>query len=62
MKKILLLAICIFACCIAPAQEITLEDIVAGRYSQKGIRGIRPLADGESFSQISPDGKQILRC
>ncbi len=62
MKKILLLAICIFACCIAPAQEIMLEDIVAGRYSQKGIKGIRPLADGESFSQISPDGKKILRC
>jgi dipeptidyl-peptidase-4 len=62
MRRILFWALCLMSYCFVSAQQIALEDIVAGRYSQKGIRGIRPLADGETYSQISADGKQILRC
>ncbi len=62
MKKFLTLALCFFATFYAIAQDINLEDVVSGKFSQRSIRGIRPLADGESYSQISADGKQILRC
>lgn len=62
MKKFLTVALCFFATFCAIAQDITLEDVVYGKFSQRSIRGIRPLADGESYSQISADGKQILRC
>ncbi|MBQ9362650.1 MAG: S9 family peptidase [Bacteroidaceae bacterium] len=43
------------------AQQITLEDITAGKYSAKRFRGITPMADGESYAQISADGKKIER-
>ncbi len=62
MKKLLTIALCFFTLFCVSAQEISLDDIVNGKYSQRGIRGIRPLADGESYSQISPDGRQIQRC
>ncbi|MCM1312177.1 MAG: DPP IV N-terminal domain-containing protein [Bacteroides sp.] len=62
MKKFLTVALCLLATFCAIAQEISLEDVVSGQFSQRSIRGIRPLADGESYSQISADGKQILRC
>ena len=62
MKKLLTISLCFFTLFCVSAQEILLDDIVNGKYSQRGIRGIRPLADGESYSQISPDGRQIQRC
>lgn len=62
MKKILAFTICLLALATSIAQDIPLEDIVSGKFSQRGIRGIHPLSDGESYSQISADGKQILRC
>ncbi len=46
----------------ATAQTISLDDIVAGRYRARGVRGIVPLADGESFSCVSDDGRRIVRC
>ncbi len=62
MKKILAFVICLLTLAVSTAQEITLEEIVSGKFSQKGIRGIHPLSDGESYSQISADGRQIVRC
>ncbi len=62
MKKLFVLALCLFTIFGVSAQDIALDDIVSGKYSQRGIRGIRPLADGESYAQISSDGRQILRC
>ncbi len=62
MKKLLLLALSLVTLLSVSAQEITLDDIVSGKYAQKNIRGIRPLADGESYAQISADGRQIQRC
>lgn len=43
------------------AQSISLEDVMYYSYSERGIYGIRPYADGESFTQISQDGSKIER-
>ena len=43
------------------AQSLTLEDLTGGVYSAKGISGVTPLLDGESYSQLAPGGKQIVR-
>lgn len=62
MKKFLTVALCFFATFCTVAQEIKLDDVVNYQFSQRSIRGIQPLADGESYSQISADGKTIVRC
>ena len=40
---------------------LKLEDITNNIYSAQTLRGVRPLADGESFARISNDGKRIIR-
>ncbi len=45
----------------AYAQQITIDDVARGTYREKGVYGVVPLADGESYSQLSNDGKQIIR-
>ena len=43
------------------APQITLRAIADGKYNPEYIYGVNPLADGESYSQLSADGKQITR-
>ena len=42
------------------AGKLTLEDLCGGAYSAKRISGIHPMNDGETFSRLSPDRKQIV--
>ena len=46
---------------VKAADKLTLNDLTGGVYSARGISGVTPLLDGESYSQISGDGKQIVR-
>lgn len=46
----------------AAAQQISLSDVTSYKYYPRSVRDVNPLADGESFSRISDNGKQILRC
>ena len=50
------------AICLSVAAETNLElkDICAGKYSARRIYGINPMNDGEQYSQLSPDNKQII--
>ena len=53
-----------FLCAIFVGQaagKLTLTELTNGTYSARGIYGVTPLLDGESYSQISADGKQIVR-
>ena len=52
-----------FLCFIfmAKADGLTLKELTSGFYSARGISGVTPLLDGESYSQLSRDGKQIIR-
>ena len=64
MKRLfaLLGTLCIVA--IATAQEISLNDVVFYRYYPKRISGLRPMADGESYSKFehAADRTKIVRC
>ena len=45
---------------IMAQERITIEDMNAGKYSPQRIYGVNPLADGESYSQLSADRRQIV--
>lgn len=61
MKKPLLFAVAIlFATVVAYGSTIKYEDIAKCRSANKGIYGVRSMADGEHFTIIK--GKQIVRC
>lgn len=48
-----------------PAQAqndgLTLADITEGKYSPKYVYGVNPMKDGETYTQLSPDNKRIIR-
>ena len=48
---------------MAHAQEgkIKLQDVTNGVYWPKQIDGVNPMNDGESYTQLSPDHKRIVR-
>jgi len=61
MKKFLLLFLLISSSVMA-AEQITIRDINNGTFAEERIAAARPLSDGESYAQISSDGKQIVKC
>lgn len=61
MKKIILFHVCMLAALLLSAQQLRLEDIVDGKYRPKIVEGITPMNDGESYAQVSEDGRRIER-
>lgn len=66
MKKFFMIAACflfLFKGEVAHAQEgkIKLQDVTNGVYWPKQIDGVNPMNDGESYTQLSPDHKRIVR-
>lgn len=66
MRKLFVIAACflfLFKGEIANAQEgkIKLQDVTNGVYWPKQIDGVNPMNDGESYTQLSPDRKKIVR-
>ncbi len=46
----------------APAAErLTIESVTGGVFSPEYINAVTPLADGESYAQLSDDGRRIVR-
>lgn len=41
-------------------QKLNLKDIVGGEFRSETMTAVTPLADGESYAQISDDGKRIV--
>ena len=62
MKKTLLSLLFFIPClCTVQAKEdFTLPELCSGAYYGQGISGVNPLNDNVSYSQLSPDHKQIL--
>lgn len=63
MKKTINLFILLVAFLFPARAEKTLnlKDICNGVYSAQRIYGVNPMNDGESYSQLSPDHKQIVK-
>ncbi len=62
MKKLFLL-ICLLGLTfgVQAAGNLKLQDLCNGTYQARQIHGVNALNDGESYSQMSADRKQILR-
>ena len=41
---------------------LTLADVTGRQLAADGLAALRPMQDGRSFSRISDDGRQVLRC
>ncbi len=61
MKRVITLFLLFCTVFMAKADGLTLKELTSGFYSARGISGVTPLLDGESYSQLSRDGKQIVR-
>ena len=45
---------------IVAGEKLNLGDIVRGEFRQETLSEVQPLADGETYAQISADGKRIV--
>lgn len=62
MKKLVLLfCLILSAAGLYAGQSVTLKDVATGAYRAKQIYGIKPMLDGEHYTQISADGKRIVK-
>ncbi len=62
MKKLFLL-FCLVALTlgIKAQNQVTLRDVSRGTYMASNIYGIKPMLDGQYYTQISPDRKRIVK-
>ena len=61
MKRILLsMVAAVLAVLTVQAGGLTLSDLTSGVYAARGIYGVRPMNDGERYSQLSRDACQII--
>lgn len=62
MKKILaFLCLLTFVLGLHAGQNVTLKQIADGAYRAENIYGIKPMLDGEHYTQISADRKRIVK-
>lgn len=61
MKKFFALLCLFLAVLTLQAQKVTLQDVAQGTYRASGIYGIKPMLDGEHYTQISSDRKRIVK-
>ena len=45
---------------LVAGQRLDLKEITDGAFREQTMAAVTPLADGESYAQITPDGKQIV--
>ena len=66
MKRIALILLAILSPFVANNSTLTagenldLKDLCSGQYAARRIYGVNPMNDGEHYSQLSTDAKQIL--
>ena len=63
MKKIMMIGAVLMtvATTMLAGQQLTLKDVTGGSLRAESMVGVEPLSDGESYTQISSDGKQIVK-
>ena len=62
MKKLIILCAALFVATtfVRAAEELKLRDITSGYFSTEYLSAVTPLNDGESYAQISSDGKKVI--
>ena len=61
MKKITQFLVALFAAApVLAGQQLSLKDVTGAAFRAQSMAAVEPLADGETYAQISSDGRQIL--
>ena len=62
MKRIIFscIAIAMTAVCAVAGQKLSLNDVVGGTFRSESMTAVTPLAGGDTYAQISDDGKRIV--
>lgn len=63
MKKYLMMAACfvLMAGTAYGQRTLELKEVTNGSYFPEYVYGVNPMADGETYTQLSPDRKRIIR-
>ena len=61
MKKLFVLFYALMYLVTLQAQKVTLQDVANGTYRAQSIQGLKPMLDGEHYTQISKDHKRIVK-
>ena len=60
MRKAIMLLLCLaMTLGIKAGQALELKQVLNGTFSARTLNKVQPLADGESYAQVSPDRKSI---
>ena len=46
---------------VMAGQKLSLKEVAEGQFREESIAAVTPLADGDSYAQISKDGRQIVK-
>lgn len=61
MKKLFVLFYALMCLVTLQPQKVTLQDVANGTYRAQSIQGLKPMLDGEHYTQISKDHKRIVK-
>lgn len=61
MKKLFVLFYALMCLVTLQAQKVTLQDVANDTYRAQSIQGLKPMLDGEHYTQISKDHKRIVK-
>ena len=61
MKKVLFMALALLAVVTMDAKKLDLKEITRGVFRGETVSDVQPLADGESYAQLSNDGRRIVQ-
>lgn len=61
MKRLLVICCALIVCLWAQAQYVSMKEIASGKYREKGVYGLNSMKDGDHYTRLSDDHKQILR-
>ena len=61
MKKLFVFFYALMCLVTLQAQKVTLQDVANGTYRAQSIQGLKPMLDGEHYTQISKDHKRIVK-
>ena len=61
MKKVLFMALALLVVVAVDAKKLDLKEITRGLFRGETVSDVQPLADGESYAQLSSDGRRIVQ-
>ncbi len=61
MKKVLFMALALLAVVSVGAKKLELKEITRGMFRGETVSDVQPLNDGETYAQLSNDGRRIVQ-